>query len=129
MHNTGMVFGVFDNLHKGHEFFLRESARQCKRLVVVVTTDNVVLELKTHAPVQTASARADTIKNLLPEAEVILGDAVIHSWRVLADQKPDVVFLGYDQKDIAVELEKRKFPFLFIEAFEPETYKSSLLSL
>ena len=127
MYKTGMVFGVFDNLHKGHEYFLSESVRQCERLVVVVTPDSVVSELKHHTPQQTASVRIDAVKKIFPGANVILGDVIIHSWRVVAEQKPDVVFLGYDQHDIAIELKKLKLPFHFMGAFEPKIYKSSVL--
>ncbi len=123
-----MVFGVFDGLHKGHEYFLHTASSQCEKLIVVVTPDSVVYELKHHAPRHSEHERAENIKKFMPDAEVILGDAVVNSWKVLEKHKPGTIFLGYDQQDIATELEKLKMPFVILEAHEPEKYKSSLMT-
>ena len=51
-------------------------------------------------------------------------------YKCIADYKPDVIGLGYDQRADENEI-KNKFPEIEIkrlEAFEPERNKSSLLS-
>lgn len=123
-----MTFGVFDRLHPGHEYFLRTASAQCERLVVVVTPNSVVRELKNHAPRESESKRINNVRQLMPEAEVVLGDAIPNSWEVLAKYRPAMVFLGYDQQDIAQELEKLKVHFTYIDAHKPEKYKSSLIN-
>lgn len=127
MHKTGMVFGVFDGLHPGHEFLLREASARCEKLTVVVARDEEVLDIKKKLPRNQEQDRMKRIKEFFPEAKVMLSDKERGSWQVLHDHKPDMIFLGYDQQGIASELEKQKVPFIFLEPHEPHKYKSSLM--
>lgn len=122
----GMVFGVFDGLHPGHEFFLAEAARHCDELIVVVTLKEAAFLLKGRMPRQDISERIAAIKSYRQNFIVVAGDAVPGSWKVLADHSPDVIFLGYDQHGIARELDRLGFACRSIESFKPEVYKSSL---
>ena len=148
----GMVFGVFDNLHPGHEFFLLEAAKDCDELVVVVTLPEIVSLLKGKTPKKSLEERIGDIRDFFADKKilsrtgveleffVVAGDKEIGSWNILKQYKPDVIFLGYDQQAIARELDKLKalvlpkleatsfgvFSYKFIESYEPEKYKSSL---
>lgn len=122
-----MVFGVFDGLHPGHAYILREASSRCEKLVIVVARDDEVLNLKKKLPRNQESDRMKRIKESFPDAEVILSDKERSSWQVLKKYKPDIIFLGYDQQGIASELEKQKVPFIFLEPHEPHKYKSSLM--
>jgi len=126
-YKRGMVFGVFDGLHPGHEFFLRTASGKCDRIVVVVARDTTSNELKRHLPRQGIKTRIKKVKADFPEADVVMGDTDINTWKILDKHKPDIIFLGHDQQEIAKELEKKNLKYEFIDSHEPEKYKSSLL--
>jgi cytidyltransferase-like protein len=127
MVNRGMVFGVFDNFHKGHESFLTQAQEKCNELVVVVTQTEVVEFIKKRTPKHSFEDRMTSIKFFDPHIMIAPGDIVMGSWSVLKEHAPDMVFLGYDQHGIALELKKMNMPFTFLKSFEPQKYKSSLM--
>ena len=123
-----MVVGVFDGLHPGHRFFLSDAARRCQELIVVVTLPEVVLLFKGKMPVHDLDARISEIRKYDPRFVVVAGDREVGSWGVLKNHKPDMVFLGYDQKAVAIEFDRIGMPYSFLDPHKPETYKSSLLN-
>lgn len=125
--SKGMVFGVFDGLHPGHEYILIRAAELCEELIVVVTLDQVVAEIKGRSPKNDYNARVGALRNFSEKFIIVPGDSKVGSWEVLKRHKPDTIYLGYDQQAIAAELEKMKQPFVYVESFEPMKYKSSLL--
>ena len=120
------VFGVFDNFHPGHEFFLNEAAKRCEKLVVVVTLPEIVLQLKNKEPKDSLDKRLENVKNLNNNFEVVPGDENLGEWSVLKDKDVEVVFLGHDQNEIAKELDKMNVKHIPVNAFYPEIYKSSI---
>jgi cytidyltransferase-like protein len=126
---TGLIFGVFDGLHPGHEFLLREVLKLCARLVVVLTLPETALHLKGHVPVQSFSDREKTLISFDPRISVIPSDKVPGEWSIFKkiNLTEYSVILGYDQTEIAQELKKMKIPFLVLPSFQPGKYKSSLL--
>lgn len=122
-----MIFGVFDGLHPGHEYFIGKALHECEQLIVVVAQDSVALELKGRTPKFTELERQATVKKLYPKTQVVFGDSTMSSWKVLDEHRPDIVFLGYDQQGIEKALEKRNIAFTYIDSHEPKKYKSSLL--
>jgi cytidyltransferase-like protein len=124
--SRGMVFGVFDNFHPGHEFFLSAAVQKCNELIVVVTLSEIVLLLKGKLPVHDFNNRMLNIKKFNPELIVVPGDTKLGAWDVLKTYSPDIIFLGYDQQSIAQELEKLNMPYVFLNSYEPNKYKSSL---
>gem|GEM_PF-211795 len=123
-----MVFGTFDLLHPGHEFFLREAA--CRgSLTVVVARDENVRRIKGRMPLQTQEQRIEAIRKRFPTATVIPGDrrGFLMPLRKLV---PDLILLGYDQalppgitEDALVCITER------IRAFRPRQFKSSFSRL
>ncbi len=103
---TVLVFGVFDRLHDGHRFFLSEAAGLAEKLIVTVAQDHLIESRKGRLPEQSQEERVQAVQLNFPNAEVVLGDAVEHSWNVLRHAKPEVVALGYDQRELGIELEK-----------------------
>lgn len=128
MHIRGMVFGVFDGLHGGHTYFLREAASKCDDLVVVVALPETSLALKGRPPALSLSERMQGVRLCDPKFIVIPGDVVPGSWEVLAAYKPDVVFLGYDQKELAKEISTEGVRTETLFAHEPLRFKSSILN-
>jgi cytidyltransferase-like protein len=123
---TVLAFGTFDVFHKGHEYFLREARKHGDRLVVVVARDGNVTHLKGRAPHDNEQQRLANVAAFTGVDEARLG---YEEWgkhlQVLEDVKPDVICLGYDQR--AKLPEDGPWEVVRLEAFEPETYKSSLL--
>lgn len=127
LYETGVVFGVFDGLHKGHQYFLTEAAKQCKKLIVAVTESKVVLHLKGHLPRYEQNERITAIQTFNPKFEVIEGDKTLGKWTALKKYTPEIVFLGHDQQAIAEELTKLHVPFLFLDSHHPKKFKSSII--
>ena len=68
-----MVFGTFDYIHKGHEFFLKEAKKHGDYLIVVIARDTNVLKFKGQAPMFTEDQRKDHIEKLGIANKVFLG--------------------------------------------------------
>jgi FAD synthetase len=121
-----LLFGTFDNLHRGHRFILEEAQKR-GNVRVIVARDANVQKIKGYSPEQSEEERRAAIENAYPSIEAILG----HEWDFLQpvlEYEPDLILLGYDQKlppglmagDLPAQVE-------YIAAFEPEIYKSSRL--
>ena len=123
----GILFGVFDMLHNGHKHFMTEAAALCDVLAVAVAPSAVVAALKGREPKQTLEQRMQAIAEWNAALEVLAGDERLGSWKVIMDEKPDVIFLGYDQEALKPELERFGIRIMVIGSHEPETFKSSLI--
>lgn len=124
---TGMVFGVFDGLHEGHQFFLNSASGKCETLIVVVARDDVSLALKGRKPKHDFNERVRALVSFNSSFEVVQGDSTQGEWSALKKYQPTVVFLGHDQSAVADELMKIGIQFSFIDSHHPEEFKSSLL--
>jgi cytidyltransferase-like protein len=121
-----MVFGTFDLLHKGHLFLLREATRRGRMTVVVARSENVQ-RIKGLPPVQTDDERREVIEKAFPSATVILGTEN-DFLSPIREHKPDLLLFGYDQRlPPGVQENDLQCPIERAEAFEPQTYKSSLM--
>jgi FAD synthetase len=124
--STAMAFGTFDLLHKGHEHFLRQAAKYGD-LIVVVARSDVVMHLKGCKPLFSERKRLAAVKALGIASTVILGDKD-YSLNVVRKYNPDIICLGYDQKEFAAFLKKKGFAnVMLLKPFKPHLYKSSLL--
>ncbi len=128
-----MVFGVFDNLHDGHRFFLDKASAIGDRLIIVVARDHAVFTYKNRLPTMNQSERMAEVKKAYPKAMVVLGDEKENSWKVLEHYKPKTIALGYDQNELRERLEAIKDTFdtsiklTTIEDHRGEELHSSLL--
>ena len=100
-----MVFGTFDGLHEGHRYFLNEAKKLGDYLIVAVAHDSAVNLFKNRAPRQDAGARVSAILSENLADEVVIGDEEQGSWEVLKKHRPDIVALGYDQRELRKSLE------------------------
>lgn len=128
MYKQSVVFGVFDGLHEGHKYFLQNAKNKTQKLIVVVARDGVVHSLKGKYPRRTFQERESMIREFDSSFEVVTGDEVAGEWSVFKTHHIDAVFLGHDQNVLEVELTNHNVPILYIDAHEPETYKSSKMS-
>ena len=128
-----IVFGTFDGIHPGHLDFFKQAKEHGDFLVAVVGRDSTVEKIKGKKPANKQQHRLIEVYNV-PEVDYVsLGDKE-DPYKIIEEQKPDVVCLGYDQnsftKELENELEKRgiKAEIVRLKAFKEEKYKSSKLN-
>lgn len=88
-----LVGGCFNKIHKGHEFFLREAKKFGDSLTVVLTNDR-----NNKKPYRIpAKDRKKNLEELKVADKIIIGRPKDFS-KVVIEEKPDIIALGYDQK-------------------------------
>jgi cytidyltransferase-like protein len=95
-----LAFGTFDGLHEGHRFFLRAAKQLGDILVVGVSPDHVVRQLKNKSPKHTLAERIAAIQKEGIADRVIACDSIPDSWDILRSTDPHIVALGYDQHEL-----------------------------
>ena len=126
-----LVFGTFDILHKGHEYFLHE-AKKLGELTVVIARDKTVEEVKQKKPLNNQEVRLKSMQGLGIGDKVVLGQ-IGDKYKIIEEVSPDIICLGYDQEvftgGLKEELLKRKISAKIIRmsGFKPDKYKSSIL--
>ncbi|MFH0952131.1 MAG: adenylyltransferase/cytidyltransferase family protein [Patescibacteria group bacterium] len=129
---TVLVFGTFDRLHPGHLNFLKQAARY-GNVTVVVARDNNVKLVKKHRPIERERRRLNQLNRLSIVKQALLGNKkYTDRYKVLNKIKPNVICLGYDQRETLANLRKylRKVGLLAkvirLKSHKPRRYKSSL---
>src|SRR5207247_6182307 len=99
-----MPTGVFDLLHPGHVYFLREARALGDELWVVVARDTTARKFK-HEPIMPEAARFQMVEALKPVDRAVLGHEG-NIYDILDEIRPDIIAIGYDQ----VQSEERSLP-------------------
>ena len=123
---TVLAAGVFDFLHPGHKFYLQSAHKLADRLVVIVARDENVQRIKGFLPVHSENERVQMVESMGIAEQVVLGRPGGDLLAIVAELKPDVIAVGYDQKLPSGFAEK--FPHVQVvqmEAKNPEEWKSS----
>ncbi|MCK4521651.1 MAG: adenylyltransferase/cytidyltransferase family protein [Nanoarchaeota archaeon] len=127
-----MVFGTFDIIHPGHLYFLKEAKKHGDFLVAVIGRDLVVKKIKGLMPVNSENTRLDNIKKVPAVDKVVLGDLTDY-YRIIKEEKPDIICLGYDQKEFIDGLKDKieefglKTGIIRLKPYKENVYKSSKL--
>jgi FAD synthetase len=127
-----MVFGVFDLLHKGHLFFLKESAANGD-LIVVVARDSTVLKLKNKSPSKSERSRLASVSRLPFVSKAFLGDRK-DPYKIISKIRPEIICIGYDQsfflEDLGKKLKEHKLSvrMIKIKPYKEDLFKSSILN-
>ena len=111
---TVLVFGTFDGLHMGHEFFLNEAGKLGDELVVAVARDSHVRELKNKNPVHGEQERLQAVAKHPGVARAMLCDETLGSYDILEQVHPTLVAVGHDQQALRSDVEKRGVPVIEI---------------
>jgi FAD synthetase len=125
-----IAFGTFDGFHPGHRFYLDEASKHGE-LTVVVARDATVVKVKGRPPLKDENAR---LADVIAAGYCGVLGSLTDRYAVLTEVRPDVICLGYDQQAFTEKLEdvlkERGLAarIVRIGAFQPETYKSSLLN-
>lgn len=124
-----MVFGTFDIFHPGHKNFLEQAKKFGHHLTVIIARDRTVKEVKGKLPKNKENVRLKKVQLSGLALEVILGN-LSDKYAVIRKHKPDVIALGYDQRNFTRDLAKTfpKVKIVKLKAFKPEVYKSSLIN-
>ncbi len=129
-----MVFGTFDGVHEGHRHFLKEAKELGDYLIVVVAPDEVVRDIKGKTSVNTLAERVAHVEAEDDVDKTVVGDIEKGSWDIVKELHPDIIAVGYDQKEMKKSLENSIEDFnWFIEIetispHEPEKYHSSIIN-
>lgn len=104
-----MASGVFDILHLGHVHYLRESKSFGDYLVVVIASDYTAQKHGKEL-VFDENERSALVSELKMVNEVMVGHSDDNIFKTVAELKPDIITLGYDQKfdDSYIETECKK---------------------
>lgn len=129
-----LATGAFDLLHLGHVRFLEESKKKGgpeARLIVVVARDKTVKQRKGQNPILPENQRRELVASLRIVDKAILGHEKLDMLGILKEVKPDIICVGYDQREIKRSLvkilgeEKIKIPVVEIPRLGPEGLNSS----
>lgn len=104
-----LATGAFDLLHLGHVRFLEASKQKGgpgAKLIVVVARDKTVLNRKGRLPILPEDQRRELVGSLRVVDKAILGHTHLDLLGVLLEVKPDIISVGYDQKQIKASVEK-----------------------
>ncbi len=128
------VFGVFDLLHQGHIYFLKQAKKMGDKLVVIISRDTVVRSRKNILPYQNEKTRLKNIKKLPFVYKAYFGNNnPKHNYGMVLKVKPDVIAVGYDQKPTLTIIKKNLnglglSPRLKrLDPLKPNKYKSSVI--
>lgn len=99
-----MVFGVFDGLHAGHQYFLATAREQGDELITVVARDEVVRALKGKTPRHSEKERCAAVARLGAVTRAVLGDKKQGMYDVIRRHAPVIICLGYDQDALGEDL-------------------------
>jgi len=99
-----MATGVFDLLHPGHVYFLREARALGDELVVVVARDQTARRLK-HEPYTPEHIRREMVEALKPVDRAVLGSTT-DIYETVVRERPSIIALGHDQVWNEAEVER-----------------------
>jgi len=135
INKTVVIFGVFDGIHEGHTSFIREAKKQGNHLVAIVARDEIVKKLKGRLPHFNEVDRINFLLEVSDVDLVLLGDPEIETYNTLREVKPDVVYVGYDQKALFENINKiikignlPRMEIICGEPYKPELFHSSILN-
>ena len=125
-----MAFGTFDLVHPGHIHFFHQAKQHGDELVVVIARDKTTQFTKEQPPFFNEQERLLSVKSLKIVDRAVLGNPD-DVYKVIADEKPDVICLGYDQTFFVDKLEAKikefglQIKIVRLEPYLSDRYKSS----
>lgn len=130
---TAILFGTFDILHKGHLNLFKQAKKKCDYLIVVIARDKTVLQIKKKHSINSEKTRQKNVNDQGVADKVVLG-SLKDKQAAIKKYRPDIIFLGYDQKAFTENLElklvelKIKAKIVRLKSFKPHKYKTSILN-
>jgi len=103
---TVLVFGTFDIIHPGHQWFLRKASSYGDRLIAVVSRDRFVRDWKGKSTVRDELSRIRELEESGLVDQAVLSDPEIRTYRIVEELQPDIICLGHDQSALLDDLKK-----------------------
>jgi len=91
----GYTTGVFDLFHIGHLNLLKNARALCDKLIVGVTTDELLLEYKNKKPVIPFEERCEIVRNIKC-VDAVISQTTMNKYDAWKKLKFDVMFVGDD---------------------------------
>ncbi len=132
-----MVFGTFDMIHEGHEDFFRQARLLADEpyLIVSVARDVSAERVKGFPPRRAEGDRLATIAGHPLIDQAMLGNEIGYL-KHIAEAKPEIIALGYDQggeyvNNLERDLREANLAITVarLKSHLPELYKTSKLAL
>jgi len=129
---TAMLFGTFDIIHPGHINLFKQAKKHADDLIIIVARDKTVKRIKGFFPSLPEIDRKRNLEHFDTSFKVILGD-LDDPYLAIREFKPEVICLGYDQKEFTDRLEHVlkeegiKAKVIRLEPYKDKIYKSYLL--
>lgn len=89
----GFTAGVFDLFHIGHLNILRNAKALCEKLIVAVSTDELVYQYKKRNPIVPYHERAEIIKSIR-FVDAVIPQETRNKFELWEKLKFDVIFVG-----------------------------------
>ncbi|PIN75418.1 FAD synthase [Candidatus Woesearchaeota archaeon CG10_big_fil_rev_8_21_14_0_10_36_11] len=128
---TVMCFGTFDILHLGHINYFQQAKMLGDLLIVVIARDATKQHLNKKT-LFSENERVELVQAISCVTKVVLGDTKDHL-KVIENEKPDFLCLGYDQdiKETVLHkmlMERNLFPKIVrMKPYKENKYKSSII--
>ena len=131
-----MVFGAFDGLHPGHIDFFKQAKNLAENsfLIVSVARDKNIIKIKGEKPMLSENERLILVEKNKFVDKIVMAGKIKYLPHILKE-KPDLIALGYDQKDYVQELKKDLkdkgilIKIVRLKPFKKEIYKNHLLKI
>ena len=91
----GYTTGVFDLFHIGHLNLLKNARAMCDKLIVGVTTDNLLLSYKNKKPIIPYEERYEILRSI-KYVDAVIPQVDMDKFEVWNKLKFDVMFVGDD---------------------------------
>lgn len=127
-----LVFGTFDYLHAGHEYYIREAASLGDEIIAIVARDRTVKNIKGESSDHNEKERLANLKETGWVTKAILGEQK-DKMKCIKIYRPDIIALGYDQFAFTYNLQKLiidlklNTEIIRLEPYKPDLYKSSII--
>ncbi len=92
---TGYTTGVFDLFHIGHLNLLRNAKSMCDKLILGVTTDDLMLKYKKKKPVIPFLERCEIVQNII-FVDAVVSQTTMDKFEAWKKLKFDIMFVGDD---------------------------------
>lgn len=122
-----MVFGTFDIIHKGHINMLIQAKKLGDFLVVVLACDKTIEAVKNRKSYNNEEARKQNMENIEIVDKVRFG-YLEDKYKVIKEEKPDIIALGYDQNSFVDKLESKvdkNTKIVRLDSYKPHKYKTT----
>lgn len=125
-----LASGCFDLIHYGHLRYLEEAKKlggEGAELIVVVARDSTIIKRKGHPPIMNEEHRRALVEALKPVDKAILGKENFDIFSIINEVKPDIIALGYDQKEIEEILLSKKIGVRIVRLEKYGNISSSMI--